>query len=201
MCDIKGSRVKIRSLRLEDVHEMKNWGKHDDPLFKDYNFPDFNDEEILQWYNYRISRRNSKCFAVLNEEDRMVGYISIRNIRKIMKTARLGIVFDPTIINNGYGTEAIITLLDYYFNEVQMKILFLDVAKFNKRAIRCYEKCGFKIVREYQTRHSNLKEELYDDESCIWSKEFFSIKNDIAYCKYYEMKIQKKNMKYVYGDK
>lgn len=196
MCDIRGSRIKIRPLRHEDVYEMQNWGKHDDPLFKDYNFPELNDEEILQWYNYRTSNKNAKCFSVFDEGDRMIGYISIRDIRKLMKTARLGIVFNPIILNNGYGSEAILTLLDYYFNVMKMKILYLDVAKFNKRAIRCYEKCGFEIIREYQAKHSNFKNELYDEKSYVWCEEFFSIKNNILYCRYYEMKMQKDNMIY-----
>ncbi|WP_352418758.1 GNAT family N-acetyltransferase [Proteiniborus sp.] len=190
MCDIRGSRIKIRPLRHEDVYRMQNWGKHDDPLFYDYNFPNLNDEEILQWYNYRISNKNSKSFSVFDEEDKMIGYISIKNIRKLMKTSRLGIVFDPTILNNGYGSEAIMILLEYYFNVMEMKTLYLDVAKFNKRAIRCYEKCGFKKIREYQAKYSNFRSELFDDNSYVWDEEFFSIKNNVIYCRYYEMKVQ-----------
>lgn len=191
MCDIKGSRIKIRSLRLEDVYQMRNWGKHDDPLFKDYNFPELNDEETCQWYNYRTSSRNSKCFSVLDEDDRTIGYINIRNIRRIMRTAKLGIVFDPTTINKGYGSEAIMILLDYFFNVMKMKTMYLDVAKFNKRAIKCYEKCGFRIIRDYKAKHANLKNELYDDKSYIWYKDFFLIKNNVIYCRYYEMKVRK----------
>lgn len=192
MCEMKGSKVKIRLLRYEDVLEMKNWGKHDDPLFKDYNFPSLNDDEVRSWYNYRSSRKDSRCFSVFDEENRMIGYINIRNIRKIMRTARLGIVFDPTVLNKGYGSDAIMTLLDYFFNDMKMNTLYLDVAKFNKRAIRCYEKCGFRVIRQYQAKHSDLKEETYNDESYVWRDEFFSIRNNIIYCRYYEMKVQKK---------
>lgn len=192
MCEIKGNRVKIRHLKYEDVVAMKNWGKHDDPLFKDYNFPDLSEEEMLSWYNYRISRKDSKCFSVLDEEGRMIGYINLRNIKRIMRTARLGIVFDPAVLNQGYGTDALRTILDYSFNVMKLNTIYLDVAKFNKRAIRCYEKCGFKKIREYQAKHSNLKEEKYDSDSYVWCDEFFTIKNDIVYCKYYEMKVNKR---------
>ncbi len=194
MCDIRGNRVRIRPLRREDVYEMRNWGKHDDPLFEDYNFPNLNDDEIHRWYYYRISKKSSICFAVLDEEDRVIGYINIRNIRRIMKTAKLGIVFDPMILNKGYGSEAIIALLDYYFNAMKMRVLYLDVAKFNKRAIRCYEKCGFKIIRQYQARYLDFKREIYDDKSHVWNEEFFSINNDVVYCRYYEMRVQKNDV-------
>jgi len=191
VCEIKGSRVRIRPLSHEDVIEMKNWGKHDDPLFKDYNFPNLTDDEILSWYKYRTSKKRTRCFSVLDEKNKVVGYISIRNIRKIMRTARLGIVFNPDVINKGYGSEAIMSVLDYYFHDMKMNTLYLDVAKFNKRAIRCYEKCGFKIVRQYQSKHSSLMGEVYEEGSALWNEEFFTIRNSIAYCKYYEMNIQK----------
>lgn len=191
VCELKGSRVRIRPLRYEDVIGMRSWGRHDDPLFKDYNFPNLTDDEILSWYKYRTSRRNAKCFSVFDEEARMIGYINIRNIRKIMRTARLGIVFDPDVMNKGYGSEALMSLLDFYFNVMRMHTLYLDVAKFNKRAIRCYEKCGFKIMRQYQSKHSNLMEEVYDEKSSVWNEEFFTIRNNVVYCKYYEMKMQK----------
>lgn len=193
MCKIIESRVKLKPLEPIDVYEMRKWGRHDDPLFKDYNFPHFNDAEVMQWYNYRVTRKNSKCFSVYNEEDRMIGYINIRNIKKFKKTAELGIVFDPKVLNRGYGTEAIMSLLEYYFNTMNMKALHLSVAKFNKRAIRCYEKCGFKIIREYIKKHSTIFDEKYDKESHVWNKEYFTIKNNVIYCKYYEMRIQKED--------
>lgn len=191
MCDIKGNRIKIKSLEVKDVYEMLNWGKHQDPLFKDYNFPELSDEEIVKWYNYRTQQRNTKCFSVIDGQDRMIGYINIRNIRRIWKSARLGIVFDPDILNKGYGTEAIKLLLDYFFNIMKMKTMYLDVAKFNKRAIKCYEKCGFRTIREYKAKHINLKNELYDDKIYLLYEDYFSIKNNTVYCDYFEMKAQK----------
>lgn len=192
VCEIKGNRVKVRLLTYEDVLQMRNWGKHDDPLFKDYNFPNFTDDEVRSWFNYRTSKRNTKCFSVLDEEDRMIGYINIRNIKKIMGSARLGIVFNPDVLNKGYGSDALMAVLDYYFDVMKMNTLYLDVAKFNKRAIRCYEKCGFKVIREYQSRHSNLMEQVYDEKSHVWNEEYFLIRNNIVYCKYYEMKVKKR---------
>ncbi|SCG84475.1 GCN5-related N-acetyltransferase [Proteiniborus sp. DW1] len=192
MCEVRGNRVKVRLLTYEDVLEMRNWGKHDDPLFKDYNFPNFSDDEVRSWFNYRTSRKNTRCFSVLDEEDRMIGYINIRNIKKIMRAARLGIVFNPDVLNRGYGSDALMAVLGYYFDVMKMNTLYLDVAKFNKRAIRCYEKCGFKITREYQSKHSNLMEQAYDEKSHVWNEEYFTIKNNIVYCKYYEMKVQKR---------
>lgn len=191
MCDIKGNRVTIKPLEVKDVYEMIHWGKHKDPLFKDYNFPVLNDEEVLRWYNYRTQKKDSKCFSVFDEKNEMIGYINLRNIRRIFRTAKLGIVFNPSVLNKGYGTEAIKLLLDYYFNRMKMKVMYLDVAKFNKRAIRCYEKNGFKIIREYKAKHGNFKNELFDADSYLFYEDYFLIKNNVVYCTYFEMRVKK----------
>ena len=44
----------------------------------------------------------------------------------------------------GYGTEALKLALDYAFNELGLALLGLTVFPSNERAIRAYEKVGFK---------------------------------------------------------
>ena len=44
----------------------------------------------------------------------------------------------------GYGTEALKLLLDFAFNFQNMHSVDLKVFSFNERAIKCYEKSGFK---------------------------------------------------------
>lgn len=46
--------------------------------------------------------------------------------------------------SNGYGTEALKLLLDYGFNYLNLNNIMLAVKSFNERAIKCYEKVGFK---------------------------------------------------------
>jgi RimJ/RimL family protein N-acetyltransferase len=59
----------------------------------------------------------------------------------------MGIYLGYEYIDQGFGTDALLTLMRYYFEELSYEKLFLDVATLNKRAIRCYEKCGFKHLR------------------------------------------------------
>lgn len=155
--EIAGKRVKITPLTLEDTYFMKNWGTHENPLLSDYNLPSLNDEEIKEWYEYKTGNKDKKYYSVYNEEYRLIGYMGIKNIRRIFKDAVLGIAFDPNYVNQGYGTEAIIAFLDYYFNHMKMRKMFLEVAQFNKRAIRCYEKSGFRIIDRYLAKFFNQR--------------------------------------------
>lgn len=191
MKNLKGERVTLSTLSLEDVFFMRNWGKHENPLLQDYNFPPMNDEELEYWYKGKTIGKTKEYFAVYNEEGRMIGYLGMKNIKKIRKEATLGVVFDPNYLNQGYGTEAIKVFIDYFFNQLNMKTLYLDVAKFNKRAIRCYEKCGFqkvkKLLRRFELEDSIDVTSTYFQEE----KDSFVFKYGKLYNYIYQMKIDK----------
>lgn len=53
------------------------------------------------------------------------------------------------------------TLMDYMFDELNMKIVYLEVDTENTAAIACYEKCGF--VEEGVLRCKRYKRGEYRD--------------------------------------
>ncbi|MEY8416596.1 GNAT family protein [Tissierella praeacuta] len=147
--EIKGKRIIIKELQLEDVYEMRNWGNHESPLIEDYNFPPMNNKEIKIWYEMKARKLFNKYYGIRNEEGYLIGYMGIKNIRVIRRESTLGIVLDPNHVDKGYGTEILDTFLRYYFTKMNMRKMFLEVAEFNKRAYRVYEKIGFKPVAYY----------------------------------------------------
>ncbi len=148
MAIIEGDKVRIRELMREDVNKMQNWGKHEDPLFLNYNFPKLTTTQADEWYQIKTLKLRKKCFAIENKDEIMVGYISIRDIKWFKRESELGIVLDPNHINKGYGTEAIHLFLQYYFEKLKMAAIKLRTAKYNKRAFKCYLNCGFNLVKE-----------------------------------------------------
>ncbi|CCQ92853.1 conserved hypothetical protein [[Clostridium] ultunense Esp] len=188
--EITGKRIRISPLKLEDAFFMKNWGTHENPLLSDYNLPSLSDEEIRKWYNYKTGEKNRKYYSVFNEGNRFIGYMGIKKIRRIFRDALLGIVFDPNYVNQGYGTEAITAFLEYYFNEMKMKKLYLEVVQFNKRALRCYEKSGFKIIDRYLDEFFDQRIDLIDPYF-ISEKSSFVIEGGKVYNYIYKMKVDK----------
>ncbi len=85
-------------------------------------------------------------FAIVElETDKFIGTVSLEDTNNTSKNATLGIfIGDKTVRNKGYGTEAVELILDYGFNYLNINNIKLDVIAFNERAIKCYEKCGFK---------------------------------------------------------
>lgn len=54
---------------------------------------------------------------------------------------------DTDYLNKGYGTKIIKMFTQKLINEFNVKKILIDPASSNKRAIRCYQKAGFSIVK------------------------------------------------------
>ena len=54
------------------------------------------------------------------------------------------LIGDKRFWNRGFGTDAVRLLLRFGFLTLGLNNIRLRVHAFNERAIRCYEKCGFK---------------------------------------------------------
>lgn len=84
-------------------------------------------------------------FIIETQTQNLIGTIGIEDINYINRAGTLGIfIGEKETRNKGYGTEAIQLILDYGFNYLNLNNIKLDVMEFNKRAITCYKKCGFK---------------------------------------------------------
>ena len=104
---VKGEKTYIKKLKREHIDLMQRWGRHEEPLFYCYNFPRMNEEQKDYWYRNKTLWFSKKCFVVFNNCDELVGYIALRNIKTIKRTSELGIVFDPSNIGKGYGTDGL----------------------------------------------------------------------------------------------
>lgn len=62
--EIKGRRIIIRDLELENVYEMREWGEHENPLLEDYNFPSMSNREISIWYKMKVNNLSDRKSVV-----------------------------------------------------------------------------------------------------------------------------------------
>jgi RimJ/RimL family protein N-acetyltransferase len=97
------------------------------------------------WQAIEPSRGPRISYAVeLLPEPHLIGRITLRDIQA--STAQLGIYLHPSYVGQGYGTAALRLFLPSIFEAGELAAIRLDVAVDNRRAIRCYEKCGFRVV-------------------------------------------------------
>ena len=90
----------------------------------------------------------SISFAIVEKNtNKAIGNCSLFGTSEVHRHGQFGIfIGDKSYWSQGIGTEATRLILDYGFNVLNLNNISLEVYAFNKRAIRCYEKVGFKLA-------------------------------------------------------
>ena len=145
----RGERVAIRRFTRADVDEWVAWPNHPDPLFQDYNSPHLKPRERDLWYEERLARPDHAMYAITESGGRLIGRLFLRQIDQKRRSAVLGIDLRSDLLGAGYGTDALRSFSEYYFGQLGYRSLKLDVAAYNYRAQRVYEKLGWVYVGEH----------------------------------------------------
>ena len=140
-----GDRIYLSPRNTEDVEKFTEW-------LNDFETTDYigHSGELTtlaseKKYLEENSSPEATFVIVTLDGDRMIGIVSLENINSIDRSAVLGIfIGDRDYRDKGYGTEAIKLILEYGFKYKNLNNIKLDLMEFNERALRCYEKCGFK---------------------------------------------------------
>jgi RimJ/RimL family protein N-acetyltransferase len=78
------------------------------------------------------------------KEEKTIGFIGLDGIRWVHGDAWIGIgLGEREFWGRGYGTDAMLVLQRYAFDELNLHRLSLAVFEYNQRAFRSYEKAGF----------------------------------------------------------
>lgn len=186
--EIKYEDIVIKKLKREDIPLMQLWGSHKNTLLEDYNFPRMTDVEMRVWYRMKQVPFINKYFGIWLE-GRLIGYLGIKNIKRIRRTSVLGLVFDPNYTSLGYGKKALEGFLNHYFGPMRMKTMVLEVTEFNERAYRLYKSMGFEEVGYYLDEFYNNIDIL--DPNFIKYQSSFVMKDEKIYNYIHKMKLDK----------
>ena len=162
---LEGELVKLRSLEPADVEREHAW---------------INDREVTRYLvsgRYPLSYADEQRWleqhppnafasgvrlAIETKDSVHIGNLELSSTRQEDRKAVLGVMIgDKEYWSNGYGTDAIVTLLRFSFAEMNLHRVWLTVLEFNARAIACYRKCGFE--EEARLRDETYKEGAYHD--------------------------------------
>jgi len=142
---VVGTKCYLSPINLQDFEKYTEWvndievSKHLSLLPLIINLE--SEKEALE----KLAKSNS-TFAIIDlQKDELIGNCGFIDINKIDRVAEFGIfIGNKDYWNKGYGEEATRLTLDYGFNILNLTNIMLKVFSYNKRGIKCYEKCGFK---------------------------------------------------------
>jgi UDP-4-amino-4,6-dideoxy-N-acetyl-beta-L-altrosamine N-acetyltransferase len=160
---IYGKKTRLRRIEREDISTFVRW--FNDPDVREYlmiNRP-ISIAEEEKWFERKLEQEDSELFAIETMDGTHIGNIELMDINLRHRHAELGIVIgEKAYWSQGYGSDAIHTLLRFGFEEMNLHRIYLRVYEDNARGIHAYEKCGFR--HEGRLREANYRQGKYYDE-------------------------------------
>lgn len=180
--------VRVERLVYEDVKKMQHWGEYSDLRLLHYNFDYNTKEDFVRWYKSKRKLLRRYIYGIFLG-DQLVGFITLKKINWIFRTAFFGISIDANYSNQKIGQQALKIFTEYVFEKFKMREIHLKVAAFNIRAQVVYKKMGFKIYKEaiepYEEQ-SNLSDNRYRKYEGFFEKE------GVIYTNYFYMKKERR---------
>lgn len=143
---LESKRIYLSPVNSEDFEKYVYW-------MSDRNITDNLGNTVIittiegekEWLENSEKNGDANFAIIKKDKDELIGNCSLMDIDRINRKCTLGIfIGDEENKGKGYGSEALSLLLKYAFDFQNMHSVDLKVFMFNKRAIKCYEKLGFK---------------------------------------------------------
>ncbi len=169
MVELRGAKIILRDKRIEDAEKDYRWRSDPEIARLDAAFPlSMSYERYLKLFEdqLRYPTPGSHHFGADAVDGTYIGNCMYYDLDSIKREAELGIVIgDRDYWSNSYGYDAVTTLLDYMFSQIELKRVYLHTLDWNERAQRCFSKSGFKPVRTVRRMSHDfiLMEVLRDD--------------------------------------
>lgn len=161
--------MELRKLELKDAPLMLEW-MHDSSVVRELH-GNFMEKTILDcnefikksWEDFRNLHR-----AITDERDIYMGTVSLKNIEKKNACAEFAIAMRSVAMGKGFSKYAIEEVLRMGFDKMKLKKIYWYVSKENKRAIRFYDKNGYRQVDKNNLKFLKEGGMLKNTDSFLW---------------------------------
>jgi len=156
---IEGRKVSLRPVEEGDYPLIHAWMNHPEVWrYMDYerpfSLPDVKDD-------IERSRQEGQPFTIV-VKDRPIGRIGLNQFRPRDRICSLYMfVGEPAYWGQGYARDAVMTLLAYAFDRLDLNQVELWTLADNNRALAMYARCGF--VEEARLRQRSFKQGRWVD--------------------------------------
>ena len=143
------SRIGLRAVTRKDLELLLRW-KNDSEIEylsgEDWDFPLSMERQEIWYEEYLKDSKNIRFMLDVIKDKKTVGYTGFWNLDWKNRKAHTGLVIgDRSARGKGYGVEAIFTIMEYAFLELNLHRLYGKIAEYNTASYKVYvEKCGWK---------------------------------------------------------
>lgn len=148
---LKGKFVQLSAFDPEEMSKAwSRWNRNSEyfRLLNSSGRPIASAKARLKWMEEEVGEISpaNYFFAIRTlEGDRLIGELALDVVDWSGRDAFVGLGIGETEYwGKGYGTDSMNVLLRYAFTEVNLRRVTLSVFEYNPRAIRSYEKTGFR---------------------------------------------------------
>ena len=137
--------MNLRKLELKDAPLMLEW-MHDKSVVEDLrtNFLSKTIDDCVNFINMSQTDKHNWNVAIVDEDDNYMGTVSLKNIKE--DAAEFGITVRSCAMGKGYSIWAMKEAIRVGFEEKNIDKIYWCVSPDNKRAVRFYDKNGFKRI-------------------------------------------------------
>lgn len=159
--------VYLRALQMDDLSRIHEW-HNDASLYESLGQPRrfVSPAVVEKWLRERVVYSNNRLALAICVSDtgEHVGNIYLNKIDWVARHAEMALfIADPVHQSKGYGQSAVRLMIKYAFGTLGLLRLHLTVLADNARAIKAYEKCGFRVegrLRRHAYKNGQFKDML-----------------------------------------
>ena len=136
--------LTLRPCQRQDLDRLASWPPYPWPYQAfDFRFRAYTPEQRDAHFAKRVTSSDRIALACDLESRPTAGYVALVRIDWIDRTAgNMTLRVHLSHCGHGIGTRTLQLVCGWWFDH-RLRVLRLDVAASNRRAIRCYQKAGF----------------------------------------------------------
>lgn len=141
--EVVGAATVLRPVQSGDLVTIEAWDH--DPSITALMGRNYIQTSVQQWYRSLTKGRICRAWAIETKERRLIGELELANVNWRTGDAELRIcIGEKDCWNQGFGTDAIASALQLAFESYGLQSIYLRVFVTNSRAVRVYERFGFR---------------------------------------------------------
>lgn len=154
---MSAEKVHLRPLTAADTAKIVAW-RNKDFVRKNFIYQKpFTEEGHTAWLKEQVEPGHVAQFIIC-VADREIGSVYLRDIDREKGEAEYGVfIGESDALGRGYGTQAAERMLEYGFETLGLNKIFLRLLEDNAKALRSYEKVGFRLIED-RREHVLLKQ-------------------------------------------